>query len=186
MEKALYVVVPVAIVHISYETAGSQWEIRRIFLDGSVVREFLDEDYLLAVRREAEALDAQLVVGELLSVCTVRVHAPELSVADEGNLLSVLNPGSICFALCIGGQCLLVLAVGIHDEEHLMTLVFLYTVVTHLVHHLLAVRRSFGATDTSHCPESLRSHQVVFYLDVIFLNHSLCISCCAHRESRSS
>ena len=28
--------------------------------------------------------------------------------------------------------------------------------------------------------------QVVFYLDVIFLNHSLCISSCAHRESRSS
>ena len=36
-----------------------------------VVREFLDEDYLLAVRREAEALDAQLVVGKLLSACTV-------------------------------------------------------------------------------------------------------------------
>ena len=140
MENALYVVVPVAIVHISYEAAGSQWKIRRILLDGSVVREFLDEDYLLAVRREAEALDAQLVVGELLSVCTVRVHAPELSVADEGNLLSALNPCRICFALCIRGQCLLVLAVGIHDEEHLMALVFLYTVVTYLVHHLLAVR----------------------------------------------
>ena len=149
-------------------------------------KQYLVPYYLLAVRREAEALDAQLVVGELLSACTVRVHAPELSVADEGNLLSALNPGSICFALCIGGQCLLVLAVGIHDEEHLMTLVLLYTVVTHLVHHLLAVRRSFGATDTSHCPKSLRSHQVVFYLDVIFLNHSLCISSCAHRESRSS
>ena len=72
---------------------------RRILLDGSVVREFLDEDYLLAVRREAEALDAQLVVGELLSACTVRGHAPELSVADEGNLLSALNPGSISLAL---------------------------------------------------------------------------------------
>ena len=71
MEKALYVVVPVAIVHISYETAGSQWKIRRILLDGSVVREFLDEDYLLAVRREAEALDAQLVVGELLSLLSM-------------------------------------------------------------------------------------------------------------------
>ncbi len=108
--------------------------------------------------------------GFMLQSCPSRMKAI---------FLSALNPGSISFALGIRGQCLLVLAVGIHDEEHLMTLVLLYTVVTHLVHHLLAVRRSFGATDSSHCPKSLRGHQVVFYLDVVFLNHSLCISCCA-------
>ena len=125
--------VPVAIVHVGNETTGSQWKVRRILLNGSLVREFLDEDHLLAVRREAEALDAQLVVGELLSACSVWVHAPELSLADEGNLLSVLNPCRICFALCIGGQCLLVLAkeagvapdlirlsVGIEDVEDIL------------------------------------------------------------------
>ena len=103
MENALYVVVPVAIVHISYETAGSQWEIRWILLDSSVIREFLDENDLLAVWRETEALDAQLVVGELLAVGSIWVHAPELTVADEGNLLSALNPSCIAFALGISG-----------------------------------------------------------------------------------
>ena len=187
MEKALYVVVPVAIVHVGNETTGSQWKVRRILLDGSVIREFLDEDYLLAVRREAEALDAQLVVGELLAACSVWVHAPELTVTDEGNLLTALNPCSIAFALGISGQSLLVLAIGIHDEEHLMALVFLNTVVTHLVNHLLAIRRSFCGPNTSHSPKSLWCHQVVLHLDVVFLNHSLCIDCCrTHGEGCSS
>ena len=167
--------VPVAIVHIGDEATGGERQIGWILLDGSVVREFLDEDYLLAVRREAEALDAQLVVGELLAASSVWVHAPELAFADEGNLLSALNPCRIGLALGISGQRLLVLAVGVHDEEHLMALVFLHAVVTYLVNHLLAVRRSFGATNSSHRPKSLWGHQVVFHLDVVLFNHSLCI-----------
>ena len=175
MKDTLYVVIPVAIVHVGNETTCSQRKIRRILLDGSVIRQLLDEDYLLAIWREAESLDAQFVVGELLSVSTVWVHAPELSATDEGNLLSALNPGSISLALGISGQCLLVLAIGIHDEEHLMALVLLYTVVTYLVNHLLAVRRSFSGTDSTHRPKSFWGHQVVLHLDVVLFNHSLCI-----------
>lgn len=109
MKDTLYVVIPVAIVHVGNETTCSQRKIRRILLDGSVIRQLLDEDYLLAIWREAESLDAQFVVGELLSASTVWIHAPELSATDEGNLLSALNPGGISLALGISGQCLLVL-----------------------------------------------------------------------------
>ena len=139
MKDALHVVVPVTIVHIGDQTTGSQRKVGRILLDSAIVRQLLDEDYLLAVWRELVALDASLVVGELLAVGAIGVHAPELTLTDEGNLLSAVHPSSIALALGVGGQCLLVLAVGIHHEEHLVALVFLYAVVAYLIDDLLAV-----------------------------------------------
>ena len=55
-------------------------------------------------------------MGELFAVSSVRVHAPELSVADKGDFLSVSNPCGITLALGISGEGLLVLSIGVHDE----------------------------------------------------------------------
>ncbi len=162
MQDALHVVVPVAIVHVGYQSACSQRQIGRVLLDGAVVRQLLDEDNLLAVGRELEALDTRLVLGELFAVGAVWVHAPELSATDEGNLLSAIDPCRVTLVLGIGGECLLVFAIGIHHEEHLMALVFFYAVVAYLVNNLLAVRRSLCCTNSSHRPEGLWGHQVVF------------------------
>ena len=152
MKDALHVVVPVAIVHVGNESTCSQGKVRWIFLDGAVVGQFLDEDNLLAVWRETESLDTGLVMGELFAVSSVWVHAPELSVADKGDFLSVSNPCGITLALGISGEGLLVLSIGVHDEEHLVTLVLLDAVVTYLVHDLLAVGRSLGTTNSPHGP----------------------------------
>ena len=91
-------------------------------------------------------------MGELFAVSSVWVHAPELSVADKGDFLSVSNPCGITLALGISGEGFLVLSIGVHDEEHLVTLVLLDAVVTYLVHDLLAVGRSLGTTNSAHGP----------------------------------
>lgn len=89
---------------------------------------------LLAIWRSAELLDAQFVVGELLSVSTVWVHS-ELSATDEAQSV---RPESRQHQSRSGtGQCLLVLAIGIHDEEHHLVSLYppLHHVVTYLVNH---------------------------------------------------
>ncbi len=99
MRDGLNIVVPVAVVHISHQTTRSLWQVRRILLDSAIVRQSLYEDYLSSIGRELEAVNTNLIVGELLAVRAVRVHAPYLTSTDVGNTLAALNPCRVALAL---------------------------------------------------------------------------------------
>ena len=68
------------------------------------------------------------------------------------------------------------LAVGIHDVEHLVALVGLHAVVAHLIDNPAAVGRGGSGGDAAHGPEGFGCHAVAFQLDVVLADfHVLCL-----------
>ena len=125
-----------------------------------MIGERLDEDDLLLVGREAESFDVDVTLGELSAVRSVGVHAPELTLGEECDALSTVNPCSVSFAGSRSGERTLELSVSADGVEHLVALVLLHAVIAHLVSYCLAVGRSSCSSDASHSPECLRRHAV--------------------------
>ena len=174
MRDGLHVVVPVAVVHVRHETARSQRQVIGILLDGTVIRQTLDEDDLRSIGRKAEAFDVNRGMADLLTVRAVGIDGVELSATEEGNLATAINPSRISLTLSDGGQLLFVLAVGIHDVENLVALVLLHAVIADLISDLLAVGRRGITAHATHGPQGFRGHQVRVETDVVTLNHCLC------------
>ena len=172
MGDTLHVLIPVTVVQIRHQSTGSLWQVIRVLLDALMVGQLFDEDDMLLIGRELKAVDARLIISELFAVSAIGVHAPHLSVTQESDLTAVVDPCGIGLALAAGGQQFLVLTVGIHDIEHMVTLIFFYTIVSDVVHDLRTVGRGSIATDTAHRPESLRRQQITFQLDVVLSNWS--------------
>ena len=97
-----------------------------------------------------------------------QVHLPDFTTTEEGDGL-VIEPLGIGLVLGILGQLLLLAAVGIHHPKHLMALVLLYTVITHLENNVFAVGGSLIAANTTHGPKRLGRHQVAFKLNCLLL-----------------
>ena len=134
-----HVMVPVTVVHIRDDHACSLRQITRVLPDRAVVRDALDEHDATAVGREAEALDVDVRAGELPAVRAVGFHRPQLSSGEESQGV-VVEPCRIALVRCGGGEQAVVPAVGIHDAQHLVSLVLLHAVVPHLVDDPSAVR----------------------------------------------
>ena len=126
----------------------------------------MEQNHLLAIRRELETLDRFRGVRNLLAVRTVGVHSPQLSTCQESNL-SVI-PGRIGLALATCGQSGVACTISVDDGNLLQTLISLYAVVANLVNNLLTIGRSLGSTYTTHGPKCLGGHQVAGKLDILF------------------
>ena len=127
------------IVHIGNKHTCSLVKVSRVLLDCAVVRNTLDEYYLLAIRREAEALNLAVGLSELLAVASINIHAPYLTTTDKGYFLTTFYPGSIAFALTVGSELFFITSVSILNKEHSVTLVLLNTIIAHLISNLFAV-----------------------------------------------
>ena len=140
-----------------------------------------NEKQFLAVGGEGETFNVSIVLRELFAFRTVGVHFPYLAaaafVAKEGNLLAVLNPGGLAFLPVVTGNLPVVAAVGIHDEQFIVTLVFRYTVIGYRIGYLLLVGRYGYATDTPHCPKRFGGHTLTFNPDVRFPDKRVILSC---------
>ena len=131
--------VPVAIVHVCCQSARCLWQVGRVLLDAAVIGKALDEDDVFSVRRKLEPFYLRGIVGELLAVGTVGIHAPHLSVGKKRDALSAFNPRCIRFVLCRGGELAFASTVGIHDAKHLVSFVLFYAVVANLIDNLFAI-----------------------------------------------
>ena len=98
----------------------------------------LQDDNLLAVGRELEALHVAVGLAHLAAVAAVELHGPYLTAGQKGNGL-VIQPGSIGLVLAALGQQLLACSVGVHHVEHMMAFVLLHAVVAHLIDNVLSV-----------------------------------------------
>ena len=141
----------------------------------------MEEDDLTAIRRELEAFDVLGGLGNLLAVCAVGIHRPELSSREEGYL--ALIPSGISLTLRACGQRRVACTIGINDGDLLLALVGLHTVVANLIDNLTAVGTGLGSTDTSHCPEGLGGHQFTCQLDVLLSDLHVVLSFCAAAET---
>ena len=132
----------------------------------------LQNDDLLAVGRELETLHLPVSLRQLFAVCAVQLHAPDLTARDEGDSL-VVEPCGVGLVLAASGQQALIaaFAVAVHYVENLMALVLFNTIVSHLIDHMLAVRRCLVRTDASHGPQGLRSHHATGQFNVAFSYH---------------
>ena len=124
-----------------------------------------DEQQMLFIRWEREALDIPFVVGYLLASRSVRVHHPYLARPalgrEECYFASPANP--LCFVLrerCPGDLCI-AWTVSVHYEQLAVALVLWDTVIADRIEDFASVRRYFHTSDTSHCPKSFRSHTAV-------------------------
>ena len=158
MLDRLYIVIPMAIHQISYQSARSLWQILRILLDDLVVVDRVEQNHLLAIRRELKSFDIFRGLGYLFAVRAVSVHRPYLSTRKEGDL--AIQPSRIRLTLRTSGQCGVACTVGIDDGNLLLALIGLHTIVAHLIDNLLAVGTGLSSSDTAHSPKSLRGHQV--------------------------
>ena len=77
------VMVPVTIVHVSDDHTRSLWQIAWVLLNSTIVRNALDENNTLTVRRESETFDVDIRMCQLLTVSTVCIHCPQLSTCKE-------------------------------------------------------------------------------------------------------
>lgn len=87
--------------------------------------------------------------------------------------------------LTIVGNCQLfdVLTIGVHYEEHLMTLILFNAVVAHLINNFLTVRACSCCPNASHGPKSLGGHSVMGELDIVLAYlHLLCLQDTAAHE----
>ena len=129
-----------------------------------------NEKQLLPVGRESESFDVSLVPGELFAFRTVRIHLPHLAaaafVAEESDFLAVFNPDGLAFLPAVAGDLSVAAAIGIHDKQLVVALVFRYAIIRHRIHHFFPVRRYVHTADTSHGPQSFRGHATVFDPDV--------------------
>ena len=91
-------------------------------------------------------------MSELLAVCAIRVHFPQLATRKVGNLASAFYPCGVALALGASGEHTLGSAVHVHYMQGLLPFVFFYAVVTYLVYHLLAIGRNLSSTYASHSP----------------------------------
>ncbi len=182
MLDALHIVVPMAIHQVVHHATGRFGQVFGVLLDDFIKVDALQEDSLLAIRSEEEALDLAFGLAHLLAVVAVQAHLPDLTFAEEGDGF-VVQPLHIGLVLGIGCQLLLLAAVGVHHPEHLVALVLCHAVIAHLEGDVLAVGRCLIATDAAHSPKRLRRHQVAFELNGLLLyvdlvTFLLCATCC--------
>ena len=107
------VMVPVTIVHIGDDHTRSLWQVAWVLLDSAIVRDALDKNNTLTVWRESETFDVDIRMCQLLTVCTVCIHCPQLSTCKECQGV-VVEPCCITLTLCRGSQQTIVLTIGIH------------------------------------------------------------------------
>jgi len=140
---SLHIVVPVTIVQVGNQSSCGFGQVIGILGNGAMIVYTLDEYHVVSVGREAESLNVELGIGELNACRSIGIHLPELSVAEKSDLLSAFDPCGIALAFGIGGE-----RRGFHDglpglgrlyEEHGVALVFLHTVIAHLIYYLLAI-----------------------------------------------
>ena len=151
MLNTFHVVVPVAVHQVGHTATGSLRQVAGILLDDLVEGNALQDDDLFAVGREFKAFHLTVALRQLPAVRAVSLHRPYLTTADEGDGL-VVQPCRVRLALLADTQLLIIAAVAVHHADDLTALVGLHAVVTYLVDHPLAVRRSLHSTDASHGP----------------------------------
>ena len=140
-----------------------------------------NEKQLLAVGRESESFDVSLVPGELFAFRTVRVHLPHLAaaafVAEESDFLAVFNPDGLAFLPAVAGDLSVAAAIGIHDKQLVVALVFRYAVIGYRVSNLFLVGRYGYAADTAHCPKRFGRHALTFNLYIRSFDKRSVLSC---------
>ena len=188
MLDALDKMIPMAVHEVGDDTTFCLRQVFGVLLDDLVEVDALQEDDLLTVGREQEALHLTLGLGQLLASAAIEVHLPDLTALEEGDSLSV-EPLGIGLIIGIGSELLLLCAVGIHHPKHLVALVLLNTVIAHLKDDMLAIGRSLIATDATHCPECLGGHLVALQLYglllyIHFVAFLLSAASCAKQGSR--
>ena len=181
MRNRLDIVVPMAIHQVVDHAACRFGQVVGLLLNDVVEGDCLHDDYFFLVGREQETVHFAVGLRKLFAVAAVDVHRPDFAACDEGDAV-VGKPCGIGLVLRRGRQLFLVLAVGIHHVENVMALVFLHAVVAHLIDDVLTVGRGRVAADASHCPECFGRHAVGLQLDVVFLNHGLCVDAVRHEK----
>ena len=129
----------------------------------------MQQDDVLAIRRELKALDILGGLRYLLPVCSVGVHRPDLSTSEEGYL--ALIPGWISLTLIARRERGVACTVSIDDRNLLLTLIGLHTIIAYLINYLFAVGTGPCGSDTPHSPKSLWGHQVAVKFDILFAYH---------------
>ena len=132
---------------------------------------------MLAVGADLEALDAVLDVGDALLLRAVGVHREDLGgvalvvVAQEGDLLALLDPLQVGLRRGRLRQTLHVLAVGVHDVDLRVALVLLDVLVGQREDDAGSVGRGCGLGHASERLEHLGRQHAVLNLDFRLFNH---------------